>query len=190
MNQDSPPHIKFEYHAVEDRAATMETGHYVAKDVLYMYITRPGQKDTHVVVYSDYLPLLKRAIQEGRAPSVWLQHITAMHDAWVSGNAPLETGTPISGWPPLAPSTQRMLISADVKTVETLAALDDNACNAIGMGCVGFREKARAWLKAANDTGKIAEELANFTRVQKEQAALIAKLQAELAAKTPAPAKA
>lgn len=177
-----PPHLKFEYHAVEDRAASMMSGHYVSKDVLYMYITRPGQKDTHVVVYDDYLPLLRQAIQQGRAPAAWLDHIATLQKHFVEGNQPAEDGTAILGWPLLAPSTQKMLIQADVRTVETLAALDDAACNHIGMGCIGFREKARAWLQAAASTGKVAEELAAQSRIQAEQASLIDRLRKELEA--------
>jgi hypothetical protein len=51
-----------------------------------------------------------------------------------------------------------MILSAGILTVEDLAGLPDSDLPAIGIGGLSLRDKARAWLSAAEDKGKLAEE--------------------------------
>ena len=42
--QARPPYVQFEMRAVEDRQASIDAGHYVAKDVAYAIITPAGSR--------------------------------------------------------------------------------------------------------------------------------------------------
>jgi hypothetical protein len=58
-------------------------------------------------------------------------------------------------WPVLDPASIEELLRYRVRTVEELAALDDNAVQRIGMGTATFRQRAKDWLVASEDSGKL-----------------------------------
>lgn len=195
MAEDSFPYIRFEMAAIEDRAATREKGYYVTKDVPYAYVTRPGQRDTLVKDAEQYQRDLTEAARQGRVPLSWPDSYARLFSAWKSGiEAPVD-GTPILGWTVMSPAAQKMLIQAGIKTVEDLAALPEADMAQIGMGAIGYRQKAVAWLEAANGLGKATEKLtamelqmAEAKRVIESQAEALKELQAKVAAATPKPA--
>ena len=59
----------------------------------------------------------------------------------------------------MSPAQVEQLLSLKIRTVETLAGLDDAALGRVGMGAVELRNRARAWLEAADKTGKTAAKL-------------------------------
>jgi hypothetical protein len=40
-----PPYVRFEVRSVEDRTASIESGHYVGKDVIFAIVTPAGTRD-------------------------------------------------------------------------------------------------------------------------------------------------
>lgn len=45
LQKDRPPYVEFVIHPVEDRAASIESGCYTAKDVVFAHIMPFGGKD-------------------------------------------------------------------------------------------------------------------------------------------------
>lgn len=162
MTQDAAnafPYIRFVKRPVEDRTQVAESGKFGWRDVDFAEITRPGHPDT---VEREVEPLLidwqKRA-DAGLLPAQWLEHLQRQYAAWKEGQEIPEAGTSIRLWPAVSPAQVEQLLSLKIRTVETLAGLDDAALGRVGMGAVELRNRARAWLEAADKTGKTAAKL-------------------------------
>lgn len=186
MSEAAFPHVRFEYVAVEDRQGTIEKGYYVSKDVVYAHMTRPGQRDTLVKDANQHFLDLKNAAQQGRIPQTWAGHYKELLDAWKNDTELPLVGTPIKGWSALPSSAQRELLHAGIRTVQDLAALPEADMTSIGMGAIGYRQKAIAWLKTA-EQGKAAEQMAALSQRLEEATRIIAEQAAALALISAAP---
>lgn len=160
MSQEAkPPFVIFELRAVEDRAASIETGHYAAKDVVYAIITPAGTKDRIEKVAEDWLTDLEMAVQQERFPVEWLWAYRAAHKSWLETRETPEFGTPISTWPAVSPAQVKMLLDINLRTIESVAEATEEALSRIGMGARALKAKAQAWLDTAEGPGKISAEL-------------------------------
>ena len=160
IKEDRPSYVRFERKAVEDRAASDKAGHYVARDVDYALVTPVGSKDIIPRVAQDWLKMLDQQAKEERIPAKWVQMYKDAYAAWQKGEEIPVDGMPIKGWQLLSPVQQEAVIRANILTVEDLAQINGEAMTRIGMGALGLRDKAAAWLKAAGGTGKLASEMA------------------------------
>lgn len=177
-----PPYVVWEEGEVEDRAATIEKGHYVSKRVDYALVTRPGQKDTLRKEAQTYINDCFRAAKEGRMPASWPEHFKLNYERWKAGTSAEIDGTPIKGWQILSAAQQNAIIAAGILSVEDLAQLPDSELPRIGMGAVSYKQKAIAWLGAAKDIGKAAEKMAAQDVKIAELTALTQKLSEQLSA--------
>lgn len=177
-----PPFVEFEVRAEEDRAATVEEGHYVAKDVHYALITPMGSKDRIERKVSEWLTMLEEQVAEGRFEATWLDQYKGAYAAWQKGQDLPETGTPIRTWPALSPSQVKSILSAHIRTVEDLAVANEETLHRIGMGARALKERAIQWLGAAQSTGKAAEQIAALQVANNDLVARNEALQAQLAA--------
>lgn len=155
-----PPFVSFEAKAMEDRAKTIESGYYQTKDVDYALITPQGSKDRIEREVSDWLANLRQQVVEGRFPSDWCRHFEESYKAWKSGQELPLDGTPIRTWPALSPSQVKQILEIGLRTVEDLAASNEETIMRLGMGGRALKDRALSWLSAASTTGKAAEELA------------------------------
>jgi hypothetical protein len=64
--------------------------------------------------------------------------------------------------------------------VEELANLADDGVRRLGMGGIDLKNKAKAWLAAASDKGKLTHEMAALQKKADFQESTIATLQAKL----------
>lgn len=190
-----PPYARFEVIAVPDRTKEIEKGVYAFKDVEVVHLTAPGQRDTTTRYVNDWLEDVQKRAADGFIPAHWYQGFRAQYDAWKKQVEPPVDGTPIKGWSSLTPAQQATVLQAGIRTVEDLAAANDVACAAIGMGGVTLKQKAQAWLDAAKDVGKVVEQNnalqvlnAELQRRNEELATELRRLTGEQgAAKAPAP---
>lgn len=159
IQEGRPAYVVFETLTEEDRDASIEQGKYVPKDVDYAYITPQGSKDRIPRQVADWFRQLDQQVQEGRLPAEWLAAYKAKYSAWKEGRAMPENGTPIINWPAVSPAQVKILLDANVRTVEDLAAANEQAIAAIGMGGRALKQRATDWLASAKDTGKMAEEM-------------------------------
>jgi len=158
--KDRPPYVRFERVAVEDKAATLKAGHYVAKDVDYALITPPYSKDVFKQKATDWLEANKQQVMNGRMPEAWQRDYEEAYKRWKNGQEIPLNGTPIKGWGVISPAQQETLIQMNCLTVEDLAAINDEGLKRIGMGAVELKHKAAAWLSQLHDKGPLTIEIA------------------------------
>jgi hypothetical protein len=156
MNE-SKPFIRFLVKSIEDRAASLDRGCKVYKDVDYIEITPPGGN-----------LMVEREVDEEVK-----QRFGVEYEAWKKGQEMPVDGTPLKLWPPASPAQIETCLRVNVRTVEELARLSETGIQKIGIGGQELRRKAQAWLEAANGTGKLAGELEKLTviveQLQKER---------------------
>lgn len=184
---ERPPYVQFETRPVEDRDASIREGRYIAKNVNVALITPAGSKDTVERLAEDWLREVRlRATRN--PPTINPQHASYFEECyarWQKDNTLPEDGTPIKGWAVITPAEQVNIISANVRTVEDLAVLNESGLQRIGMGARNLQERAKAWLKSATDHGAGACEIANLKTQNEELLARIASLEARLGGAKP-----
>lgn len=157
--EERPPFVRFEIRAEEDRQASIEAGHYVGRDVHYALITPMGSKDCIERKADEWFDKLKQDVAEGRCPREWLAAFKEVYKEWCEGREAPPNGTPITDWPPLSPSQVKTLVSLHIRSVEDLAAANEEVLARIGMGGRALKQRAIDWLTSAGSTGKASEEL-------------------------------
>ena len=169
---DRPPYVQWETRAIEDRSASLAAGHYVAKDVDYAVIMRPGSRDKLEKEAIVWLSELRAKDQKNEIPPTWFPAFQASFKAWKDGEEEPVNGTSVKLFPVLTPSQLKTLQSAGIKTIEDLAQIPDQDLGILGIGGLNLKLKARAWLEQAVDKGKLAEENASLnthmTQMQKQ----------------------
>ena len=178
VDNERPPYVVFEVRSVEDRNASIEAGHYVAKDVNFAIVTRPGSRDSIEIEAEPWLASLK---QKGSGPNPvippsWYKGFASAYEEWKKGNVVPANGTPIKGWGVLSPSLQETLIRGGFLTVEDLAIAGDSELANIGTGGISLKLKAQAWLEAAQNAGKSAERITELATKVADLTALVEKL--------------
>lgn len=188
---ERPPYVRFERRAQEDRAASIEAGHYVSRDIDFALITPMGSKDCIHRICSEWFENLTQQCQEGRFKIEWLGAFKASYAAWKEGKELPVSGTPILLWPAISPAQQEAILGARIRTVEDLAIANEEALHRIGMGGRALKDRAIQWLASAKDTGKLAErmaalETANATLLA-DNKLLVAQLEKLLPKQSPKP---
>lgn len=154
-----PAYVQFEVRAVEDRTATLESGHFVAKDIIYALVTPAGTKDRLEKNAEEWIKSMEEGVAQERIPAQWLEHYrTALRMFKESREMP-EIGTPVTAWPSLSPSQVKLCLDANLRTVEEVAEATEEALARLGMGARAMKQKAKAWLDSAETTGKVSAEL-------------------------------
>ena len=159
--EERPPYIRFEFQAVEDRARALETGQYAAKDVAFVIITPAGSRDELIYVAEEWLDRQKEAARLGRLNPAWLRHYQETYKAFLQNEEAPLIGTPLTHWPGLSPAQYSNLKSANLRTVEDVATMNEEAIRRVGMGGRQLQIRAQAFLDAVkNGTAKVGEETA------------------------------
>lgn len=164
VDNERPPYVAFEVRPVEDRTASLAQGHYVAKDVIFATVTRPGSRDTSDFVAEEWLKRMQQQAQNGAIPPTWVDAFQQRFEAFKKNETLPEEGTPIKGWQVASPAMQQTLLQAGFRTVEELALAGDAEIRGIGTGAITFREKARAWLEEAKTKGVSVEKIAGLSQ--------------------------
>lgn len=172
---DRPPYVIWEMRGKEDRAASIAAGHLVEVDVAYAIITRPGSRDTLEKEAEVWLEELRKS---NMVPVTWYPAFKTSYENWKKGETGVVNGTPIKGWPAIGTAAQKTLLAAGIQSVEDLAAVPDQDLQNVGTGAIGYKQKAKAWLEAANGPGKMAEKQTAM-QAQIDQLADLVKKQAE-----------
>lgn len=154
-----PPYVIFEYRAVEDRTASIEAGQYTTKDVAYAIVTPAGTKDRLEKEAEAWLRDLEEGVRQERVPQAWLVAYQQAYAAWKESRELPEEGSPVVNWPGISPAQAKLLLDLNYRTVEQVAEATEEGMARMGMGGRALRDKARAYLDAANDVGKVAAEL-------------------------------
>lgn len=120
-----------------------------------------------------------RITQARKDKMIWAV-IEPYYEAWKKGQEVPTDGTPLSAWPGVTPEQVDRLKMLRARSVEDVAALNDNDIDSYGMGGLSLRQQARMFIEAKKDRTAIATEVATqMTGLHKT----IADLEARLAAK-------
>jgi hypothetical protein len=180
--ENRPPYVEWKIVAVEDRAKLLSEGHYASKDIHIAVIMRPGSKDRLEKEATVWLSEMAVKARKDEIPSHWYPAFKASYDAWLKGEEVPLVGTALKTWPVLSPAQQKNLISMGLYTVEDLAQLPDSELQILGVGALDLRQKARSWLDASSDKGKIVAENAALKLKVDEQGKQIAEMLVSLQA--------
>jgi hypothetical protein len=182
IQEARPPFVTFEKRAEEDRNASIEAGHYVARDVDYALVTPAGSRDVVERKVEDWFGHLREQVSQGRFPSEWLSAFEHKYKCWANDQEIPENGTPIKTWQAASPAQIKVLLELGVRTVEDLAAANEELLARVGMGARDLKRRAQTWLESSKDVGKAVEAL-NAERSRAEAAeARIASLEKQLQA--------
>ena len=177
MDTERPAFVEFELRPVENREKSVEAGHPVYEDCCYALITPMGNGNTVVE-----RPAEEWIADKKRQNDKFLRHYEETYRAFQEGiEAPVD-GTRIRDWPSVTPAQVKQLARANIRTIEDLAAANESALSAIGMGGRALKLKAEAWLKSSEDVGKVAERNATLEKTVEQQSSVIEKLEADVAA--------
>lgn len=189
---DRPPYVQFEIQPVEDRTRSQQEGHYCTRDVVFAVVTPQGSKDRIPRQADEWFTQLEQQVHEGRFPHEWLQHYRAAHKAFVEDREPPANGTSIREFSVLSPAQVQSLLNFGVRSIEDLAAANEELISRLGMGGRALKMKAVAWLENARGPGAQAERIVSLAQQNEalqatveRQAEQLAQLAAQLAALTP-----
>lgn len=161
---ERPPYVQFERRAVVDTTATQEAGHPVYTDMDVALVTPAGSKDMIEKIVSEWLPDVERKAAKGEYNPQWANHFRALYEAWCKQEAAPEFGNSIKMWPGATPAQIRSILAANIRTVEDLAAANEQALAYIGMGGRALKDRAAAWLAEATTKGIVTQENATLKR--------------------------
>jgi hypothetical protein len=156
---DRPPYVQFEVQSVEDRGASLQQGHYITKDVVFAIVTPAGSKDRIPRQADDWFAQLEQQVQEGRFPREWLNHYKAAYDAFKSDREPPLHGTSIRYLTVLSPAQVQLCLNFSVRTIEDLAAANEETLGRLGMGARMLKQKAIEWLESSKTVGQQVEKI-------------------------------
>lgn len=168
-----PPLVRFEQQAVQDQAASLEAGHAVFRNVNIVHVAQPPGKDWTVKNAEKWLAQIKDNMLRDNPnayPPEWVDGFHKAYENWkngIQGNVP-EGETSLRNIPFMTPAEVENCASLYIYSVEALAAMTEDTMHTYGMGARMMRDKARAYLEAADKGGKTAEQIAHLKReVQK-----------------------
>jgi len=103
--------------------------------------------------------LLADEVRDGRFEATWLDGYKASYKMWKDGQELPENGYPVVNWPVLSPAQVRLCLDFGLRTVEDVAAMNEEAVNRLGMGSRALKQRAADWLSSSKSIGIPAEEL-------------------------------
>jgi len=154
------PLVRFERQLVEDKAASLQAGRAVCKDVDYAIVTPPYSKDEVFKKATTFIEDIQAKGKVGIYTAQQVDQFIQQYTAWKNGQSLPLVGTPIRGWSVLTPAQQENLIRVNIPTVEYLAEANEEGLRNIGMGALDMKRKALAWLSQAVDKGPLTQQIA------------------------------
>ena len=158
--EERPPYIEFERRPVEDRAASIAEGHYVAKDVDFVWVTPSGTKDRIPRIVSEWFEQKQQEVLEKRFPALWLEKFKEAYEYWKRGEEIPLDGVSVKNWPFPSPSQVKTMIDLHVLTIEDMAAANEETIRRLGMGGMSLKQAAEAYLKMHSDgSAKLSKDM-------------------------------
>jgi hypothetical protein len=159
----------FETKPIEQKAASKEAGRPIYKEVDFIKIFSPGQKDYVIHEVTD---------------RIFLSHPQAkeLYKRYKDGAAAPQEGTPLEEWPPISRAIAYELKALNIHTVENLAHAADAVTKQFGPNAYSLKEQAKEYLKAAEDSKHVTKMAAENQKL-KEQIEMQAKQLQELSDK-------
>lgn len=148
--------VKFFLKEREDKAQTLETGAPKFKEVEYIEIRVPGQRDAQAC-----------------RPATWRdkQRFPKHYDMFKKRVEAPEEGTPLGQWPQVSRAQVEELGFLGIKTVESVSHMADVHAHKMHGGLM-LKRRAAEWLEQSEATALIAEKEALQTRIADLEASM------------------
>ena len=141
--------VKFYTKSVQDKAETLKQGRPIFKEVPYIDIRIPGERDSAFC---------------GPATQAHVQRFPQHYQAFRARTSDEEVvGTPLIEWPMITRSQAEELSFFNVKTVEQLASMPDSG-NHQFMGIHGLKAKAAEYLAKSTGTEALLQQIADMQK--------------------------
>lgn len=160
---DAGLYASFYMESVKDEEASLKEGRVIYRDVEYVKVMIPGDKNTVVC-----RPVCHNF--QGMTPPD-TQRWPNQYQAFKNQQVQVNEGTPLEHWAPISRSQAMSLKAVNIHTVEHLAGVSDANLHNLGMGARDLREKAIAFLEQAKNG-------AGLLQLQEENASLRTQLEA------------
>ena len=177
-----PAFVSFQTIAKEQKKESEEAGRYVAKDVDMVTVRQLGATDSVVFKVEQWLAQNKLDVQAGRLDASHANAYEESYKRWKAGQEMPVHGTPIKSWPVISPAQVEILLRVGIRTVEDLSDLNDEGLRKIGMGAVELKNKAKNWMAASLDKGKITQDMTALQRTNEQLLNTVTTLTAKLEA--------
>jgi len=138
---DKGLYVEFVMEAVLHPYKSEQEGRPIYEDVPHVHILFPGDTTKKVFRPVDLVGSESKPSDPQRWPQQWA--------AFQAQEAQVQTGTPLTEWPPISKSVALNLKGMGIHTVEQLAEVTDTALT--WLGARDLRDKAKAWLAASTD---------------------------------------
>lgn len=164
---DQGVYAEFYTEAVYSEFKSAEQGIPIHEDKVFIRIRQPG----------DRLNIVERPAKDAdkqRFPMQWAR--------FEQNEKQATEGTPLEQWPAMTPAQIATLKAMGIFSVQQMAAVSDGNLDHLGMGSRSLRDRARAYLEAAEKGAVSSKVLAENENLRAEKAALEANL-ADLAAR-------
>lgn len=168
-NPDAALSVWFLSKPIQSPFKTAKEGRPIFEDVIYIHIESGGDRDS-------IIERPKYESDERRFPLQWA--------AWMNKHSAdaKDIGTPLSAWPLLTASQAEELRGIKFRTVEQIASASDAALQNIGtiagMAPFAFRERAKAFLMAAQNAAVVENQALALKAAEEKEAQTQAQLKA------------
>lgn len=159
--------VVFSMEPLKDEAASAEAGRPIYRDVEFIRIHVPGDKDN--IIFQPVDETHRRRFAQRYAH--WKR----------TGQGEVVQGTPLAAWPAIERAQVKELEHFNCRTVEQLAELSDVLSQRFP-GIQALKQKARDFLKASEGSAHVTQLRAELERQQAELAAMKQQLDAALKA--------
>lgn len=154
VQQGIRPHIRFETRSAEDRAATIEAGRKVYKDVDWVIITPAGGRDVVENHATQWLTNIRDRAQVGQYDPTWVEHFQKMYDLYKQGKELPEDGTALRMCTTLfSPAEIETCLAANIRTLEQLAAANEESIGRMNMMGRALKTRATEALRISEGKG-------------------------------------
>lgn len=182
LQEKRPPFVRFEYQSRPDPVASLKEGRPVHKDVAVAIVMQFGSRDEFVKDAEEWIDQKHREAANGTFDPDWVKGFRHKFDEWKKGNDIGVVGTHLKVWPGISPAEIVNCASLNIHTVEDLAQVSDAHLGSLGLNGRILRDKAKAYLSAASETGKLVEHLATLQADVQTKDGMIKELQEKVAA--------
>ena len=159
--QETKLGAEFYMHPEEDTKQSAELGRPFFVDKPYIRIVQPGNKNSEI----------RRPIRLGASPMHDNNRFAHQYSLFKQGVTQVNVGMPLTEWPVITGAQVKNLHFANVFTVEQLADMPDSNCQSF-LGAITLKNKAKAWLSAAEGNSVNAQTQAALDASRAEVAAL------------------
>ena len=160
LMDDSPPYLDFSITAkrmVKGKGNNVEV---FFEDSEIVTITPMGDNKTQVIKeVPDWMSHLEERHHHHMISDDYLNLCKKSYKAWQENREAPINGTPVDQCASLSPAEVEMVKHANIRSIEDLAAINDEGLQAIGMGARKLKEKAKAYVDSIESRSATSERM-------------------------------